>query len=83
MVEERVVDGFAVREQYHAEMPLLLWNVYPPPHAAIPLNDLGEGLLDRQLNPFVPNSDSVGALSGVAEVLGGLEGILFIQCMKV
>ena len=67
------MDGLAVREQYHSEMPLLLRNVHPPAHPAIPLNDLREGLLNRQLDPFVSDSDSVGALPSVPEVLCGLE----------
>ena len=67
------MDGLAVREQYHAEMPLLLRNVYPPAHSAISLNDLREGMLNRQLNPFVSDSSSIGTLPRVAKVLGGLE----------
>ena len=67
------MDGLAVREQYHAEMPLLLRNVYPPAHSAISLNDLREELLNRERDPFVSDSDSIGALPSVAEVLCGLE----------
>ena len=38
------MDGLTVCEQHHAEVPLLLWNVHPPPNAAIRLDGLGQGL---------------------------------------
>lgn len=38
-----------------------------------PLNGLGHGLTDRQLDPFVSDADAIRTLSCVTKVFGGLE----------
>ena len=63
------MDGFAVRQQDNAKVPIVhLWHLAPASDAPIRLNFLPNWRLDGALNPCVLDQRSVGALTYGLEI---------------